>query len=84
MIKGYVIIVRDYVAEVCEFTTLQIIDTPDGIKLYYVHTKYGDNYFKESELSPIRKPLLEQCEELNKELEKVRGKSIEGRKNKIH
>ena len=47
MKNGFVIIVKDYKAEICEFTTLTVITMPDGSKLYFVHTKYGDEYFKE-------------------------------------
>lgn len=64
MPKGYVIIVRDYVAEICEFTTLSIEELPDGSRLYYVHTKYGDDYYKEDELSPIRKALEEEYNQI--------------------
>lgn len=68
MRRGYVIIVRNYIAEICEFETISIINTPDDIRIYYVRTKYGEDYFKESEVSPIRKALEKECEEMNKAL----------------
>lgn len=68
MPKGYVIIVRDYVAEICEFQTIEIFTAPDGTRIYHVLTKYGEDDFKEGELKPIRKMLEKECEELNKAL----------------
>ena len=73
MKTGYVIIVKDYVAEICEFQTLTIINMPDNSKLYFVSTKYGENYFNESDLKPNRIDLEKECEELNKALVKARG-----------
>lgn len=81
MLKGYVIIVRNYIAEICEFTTLQVVDTPDGTKLYYISTKYGEDYYRESELKPIRKMLEKECEDLNKSLS---GAKNAGSKIKIY
>lgn len=68
MKHGYVIIARDYKAEICEFETLTIIAMPDKTRLYFIHTKYGDEYFQESELSATRESLVEECEALNKAL----------------
>jgi len=78
MLKGYVIIVKNYVAEICEFTTISNITTVDGTKLYYVRTKHGEDYFKEDELSPVRKALEKSCKELNEALRGV----YEGSANK--
>lgn len=80
MPKGYVIIVRDYVAEIVEFRTLQIVTTPDDIRLYHVVTKYGEDFFKESEVSSIRKSLEKECEDMNKALRGLHARSD----NKIH
>lgn len=68
MPKGYVIIVRDYVAEICEFKTIEIINAPDGTLIYHVQTKYGEEYYKENEIKPVRKMLEKECEDLNKAL----------------
>ena len=68
MKHGFVIIARDYIAEICEFETLSIIAMPDNTKLYFIHTKYGDDYFQERELSPTKEKLEKECEELNKAL----------------
>ena len=68
MKHGYVIIARDYVAEICEFETLTVIQMPDGTKLYFIHTKFGDDYFPEENLSATRESLEEECAELNKAL----------------
>ena len=81
MRKGYVIIVRNYIAEICEFETLQIINTPDGTVLYHVVTKYGEDYFKEGDLKPIRKMLEQECEEMNRALQGVKNAK---RSNKNH
>lgn len=72
MKNGYVIIVRDYVAEVCEFQTLTIIAMPDNSRLYFIHTKYGDDYYHEEDLFATREKLDKECEGLNKAL---RGKN---------
>lgn len=71
MRKGYLIIVKNYKAEIVEFKTISVVNTPDNIRLYYVHTKYGDDYFKECELKPTRKILEQECEEMNKALMRV-------------
>lgn len=68
MPKGYVIIVRDYIAEICEFKTIEIVHAPDGTIIYHVQTKFGEDYFRESEVKPVRKMLETECEELNKAL----------------
>lgn len=68
MKHGYVIIARNYMAEICEFDTLTIIAMPDNTRLYFIHTKYGDDYFQESELSATREKLEKECEELNEAL----------------
>lgn len=81
MHKGYVIIIRDYIAEICEFTTIEIINAPDDTKIYHVTTKYGEDYFKESEISPIKKALEKQCDEMNIALSGVKNA---GGKNQSH
>ncbi len=68
MKHGYVIIAKDYKAEICEFETLTVINMPDGTKLYFVHTKYGDNYFSEGDLRPARSDLEKECREMNEAL----------------
>lgn len=77
MKQGYVIIVKDYVAEICEFQTLTTIAMPDGSLLYFIHTKHGDNYFNEADLRTTREALVIECEEMNKALrglnERIKG-----------
>ena len=68
MKHGYVIIVKDYVAEICEFETLTVIAMPDDSRLYFIHTKHGDDYFNERDLRANRSDLEHECEELNKAL----------------
>lgn len=77
--KGYVLMVRDYVAEIVEFKTLEVMDVPDGSHKYHVETKYGEQDFDESELSPIRGKLEKECRELNEAFRGMsRGLKIEG------
>lgn len=71
MKHGYVIIAKDYVAEICEFETITVIAMPDDSKLYFVHTKYGDNYFNESDLKASKSELEKECNELNEALKRV-------------
>ena len=73
MKHGFVIIARDYKAEVCEFETITIVAMPDGSKLYLIHTKYGDDYYNERDLSTDRVRLEKECEELNKALAGVKN-----------
>ena len=73
MKHGYVIIVKDYVAEICEFTTLTIVNMPDDSKLYFIHTKFGDDYFQEGDLKNNKECLMKECEDLNRALRKVHG-----------
>lgn len=68
MRQGFLIYVKDYKAEIVEFTTLQIYSMPDGTKNYFVHTKHGDEFFYESDLHSSRSELEQECEELNKAL----------------
>jgi len=75
MKHGYVIIAKDYKAEICEFETLTVINMPDGTKLYFVHTKYGDSYFNEGDLRANRSDLEKECEELNKALRGIDGRT---------
>jgi hypothetical protein len=75
MKNGFVIIVKDYKAEICEFTTLTVITMPDGSKLYFVHTKYGDEYFKEMDLRANRSELEKECEAMNKALGGLNGRN---------
>lgn len=84
MIKGYVITIKDYKAEICEFRTIEIINAPDGTKIYHAETKYGEDYFKESDIVPVRKMLEKQCEELNKALEKSGEKKVAERYHQNH
>lgn len=73
MLNGYCLIARDYKAEIVEFATMSIINTPDNGKLYLIHTKYGDEYRKEDELSPTRERFEKECEEINKSFAKIKG-----------
>lgn len=82
MDKGYVIIVKDYKAEICEFITIAIGNMPDNSKLYFVHTKYGDDYFNEQELKANRTDLEKECDELNKVLEKSIHVASRDKKNR--
>lgn len=68
MKHGYVIKVINNVAEICEFETITILTMPDGSKLYCIHTKYGDEYYPERDLSESREKLIGECESLNKAL----------------
>ena len=74
MRQGFLIYIKDYVAEIVEFKTLQIYQMPDGTKKYFVHTKYGEEFFYESDLHVSRSELEQECEELNKALRVVNGK----------
>lgn len=83
MLNGYCIIAKDYNAEIVEFSTLSIITMPDMSKLYFIHTKYGDDYKHEKELSPTREELEKECKELNESFQRVKkgagdkhGKSV--------
>lgn len=73
MLSGYCIMVKDYKAEVVEFTTLTVITMPDQSKLHLIHTKYGDDYFSERELRQSREQLDKECAELNEALAKAQG-----------
>ncbi len=68
MQKGYVIIAKNYKAEICELTIENFINTPDDITLVYGFTKYGYDYYKSGDVKPVRKMLEKECEELNKAL----------------
>lgn len=69
---GYVLMVRDYKAEIVRFDTLEVMELPDGSNKYRVMTKFGEAYFNESELSPIKAKFVEECNKLNEALS--RGK----------
>ena len=84
MPKGFIIVVRDYVAEIVEFQTIEIIKMPDDERIFHIVTKFGEDYVKEGQIKPIRKMLEKECEELNKALEASRGTHIERSYNKIH
>lgn len=73
MKKGYVIVTKDYKAEVCEFSTLKIMKMPDESVIYRVMTKHGVNCYYESDLSEDKESLEKTCEELNKSLEYCKG-----------
>lgn len=72
MLNGYCLIVRDYKAEIVEFSTISIITMPDGSKLYLIHTKFGDEYMKESDLSPTKEKFEKDCADLNKTLSGIK------------
>ena len=80
---GFVIVVKDYLAEICEFVTLSRINTPDGIVIYQIQTKYGEDFRKEGELSHTREKLKQECDELNEALKRFRGSNA-GRKSQTH
>ena len=73
MLNGYCLIARDYKAEIVEFQTLSIVNMPDDSKLYLVHTKYGDDYMSESDLSPTRERFEEECKAINESFAKIKG-----------
>ena len=73
MLNGYCLIVRDYKAEIVEFATKSIVNMPDGSSLYLIHTKYGDDYYNEHDLSPTKEVFEKECEELNITLSKLKG-----------
>ena len=75
MPKGYAIVVRNYIAEIVEFRTIEIFNAPDGIKIYHVETKYGDDYFYESAVRAVRKELEKECEDINRALGKKNARS---------
>lgn len=82
--NGYTIAIKDYKAEICECNVIQIINMPDNSKIYHISTKYGENYVKEGDVSPIKKVLEKQCEELNKALKKSEGTRGAKRNNQSH
>ena len=71
MREGYVIVVRNYNAEIVKFVTMKEIIMPDSSKLYYVHTKYGNEYFKESDLFETEEELVAECEQLNDAMKRI-------------
>lgn len=71
MREGYVIVVRNYNAEIVKFVTMKEIIMPDSSKLYYVHTKYGNEYFKESDLFETEAELVAECEQLNDAMKRI-------------
>lgn len=73
MREGYVIVVRNYKAEIVRFVTMKEIIMPDSSKLYYVHTKYGNEYFKESDLFETEEELVAECEQLNDAMKRING-----------
>lgn len=77
MLNGYCLMVRDYKAEIVEFATLSVITMPDSSRLYLVHTKFGDDYMNEKDLSPTKERFEKECNDLNKALMKLK----EGDKN---
>ena len=84
MQKGYMIVVNNYVAEICEVDILEIINTPDEIRLFHVISKYGEDYVQESQVKPVKKMLQHEFEQVQKELEKSKGVHIEKRYNPLH
>lgn len=71
MREGYVIVVKDYNAEIVRFVTMKEIVMPDSSKLYYVHTKYGNEYFKESDLFETEEELVVECKQLNDAMKRI-------------
>ena len=71
MREGYVIVVKDYNAEIVRFVTMKVIIMPDSSKLYYVHTKYGNEYFKESDLFETEEELVVECKQLNDAMKRI-------------
>ena len=76
--KGYVLMVRNYKAEIVPFETINTIELPDGSLKYYVRTKFGEDYFNESDISPIKRRFLDDCNKLNEALEKAKRGMNEG------
>lgn len=73
MKHGYLIIVKDYKAEIVEFQTLTIIMMPDETRMYFVQTKYGEGYYNERDLRATSEELEQDCEDMNKALQRARG-----------
>lgn len=73
MKNGYLIMVKDYKAEIVEFETLTVIMMPDESKTFFVQTKYGAGYYSERDLRATREELEQECEDMNKALQRVRG-----------
>lgn len=71
MREGYVIVVKNYNAEIVRFVTMKEIIMPDSSKLYYVHTKYGNEYFKESDLFETEEELVVECKQLNDAMKRI-------------
>lgn len=74
MLNGYCLVAKDYKAEIVEFSTLSIITMPDNSTLYLIHTKYGDEYRHESELSSTREKFEKECEQLNESFARLKEK----------
>ena len=71
MREAEVRVVRNYNAEIVKFVTMKEIIMPDSSKLYYVHTKYGNEYFKESDLFETEEELVAECEQLNDAMKRI-------------
>ena len=71
--KGYCLLVRNNKAEIVEFNTKSTDTMPDGSMIYCVTTKYGEDFFHENDLSPIKGALEKDCNELNKVLRETEG-----------
>lgn len=84
MLNGYRLIVRNYKAEIVEFATKSIVTMPDDSKVYLIHTKYGDEYVSEKELSKDRESFEQECAEINKALEKAQRGGLDGAERSIY
>lgn len=84
MRQGYCLLVRDYKAEIVEFTTKTILQMPDGSKLYLINTKFGDDYVNERELSESRERFEKECAELNEALSKSQRGGLDGAERSLY
>ena len=71
--KGYVIIAKDYKAEIVELEIITTINMPDDSKLFFGTTKYGDGYYNERDVRFSRQELERECMEMNKALGGLNG-----------
>ena len=81
--RGFCLLVRDYKAQIVEFTTKSITTMPDNSKIYLIHTKFGDDYVNESELSPTKDRFINECEELNHSLSRLQNGGNNGVKARL-
>ena len=57
---------------------------PDDSKLYLIHTKFGDEYVKEKELSKSKESFEKECAEINESLQKVQKGDLDGAERSLY